>query len=302
MQKKYFLTNSMRGVSSKSYLLPSFIFLSLQFSNIKKFISFFSGTERHTKLKLGPHIDSRLMYHVYLNQAAGVYLFLYFFNFLSLKFQNIKFFISLFCKAYKVETWYTHGQIVDLLCTPTTSSQNILVPLFFFFFLSLQLAKIKNLLLQNCFNIPLMATAGGMWALLYFIFRPLQFSNIKKSYQVETRYTCGQWVDVSCVLESGCCLFIPLFLHFSSPQFSNNKIFIALFSGTVRPTKLRLGTHIDNGLMYCVYHNQAAAAYLSLYFFTFFLSYFQTLKFFVTLFSGIVRPTKLKLGTCVDNG
>ena len=46
-----------------------------------------------------------------------------------------------------------------------TSSQNILVPLFFFFFLSLQLAKI-NLLLQNCFNMPLMAMVGGMWALL----------------------------------------------------------------------------------------------------------------------------------------
>ena len=50
---------------------------------LKKFIFLFSGTERHTKLKLGPHMDSRLMYHVYLNQAAGVYLFLYFFNFLS---------------------------------------------------------------------------------------------------------------------------------------------------------------------------------------------------------------------------
>ena len=84
--------------------LNFFIFLSLQFSNTKKFISLFSGTYRHTKLKLGPHMDSRLMYHVYLNQAAGVYLFLYFFNFLSLKFQNIKFFITLFCKAYKVET------------------------------------------------------------------------------------------------------------------------------------------------------------------------------------------------------
>ena len=80
------------------------IFLSLQFSNIKNFISLFSGTERHTKLKLGPHVDSRLMYRVYLNHAAGVYLFLYFFNFLSLKFQHIKFFITLFCKAYKVET------------------------------------------------------------------------------------------------------------------------------------------------------------------------------------------------------
>ena len=49
--------------------------------------------------------------------------------------------------------------------SPNTSSQNILVPLFSFF-LFLQLAKIKNLILQNCFNIPLMAMAGGMWALL----------------------------------------------------------------------------------------------------------------------------------------
>ena len=81
-----------------------FMFLSLQFSDIKKFICLFSGTERHTKLKLGPHMDSRLMYHVYLNWAAGVYLFLYCFNFLSLKFQNIKFFATLFCEAYKVET------------------------------------------------------------------------------------------------------------------------------------------------------------------------------------------------------
>ena len=139
-------------ISSTYSSLNFFIFISLQFSNIKKFIFLFSGTERPTKLKLGPHMDSRLMYHVYLNQAAGVYLFLYFFNFLSLKFKNITFLVTLFCEAYKVETWYTHGQRVDLLCTPNTSSQNILVPLFSFFFLSFQLAKIKNLHLQNCFN------------------------------------------------------------------------------------------------------------------------------------------------------
>ena len=118
------------------------------------------------------------MYHVYLNRAAGVYLLLYFFNFLSLKFQNIKFFVTLFFEAYIVETWYTHGQRVDLLRTPNTSSQKILVPLFLFFFLSFQLAKIKNLLLQNCFNIPLMATARGIWALLTlcYIFMSDSFS------------------------------------------------------------------------------------------------------------------------------
>ena len=37
-------------------------------------------------------------------------------------------FVTIFCEAYKVETWYTHGQWVDLLCTPNTSSQNIIIP------------------------------------------------------------------------------------------------------------------------------------------------------------------------------
>ena len=48
---------------SPTYSSPNFfIFLSLQFSNIKKIIFLFSGTERHAKLKLGSHMDSRLMY------------------------------------------------------------------------------------------------------------------------------------------------------------------------------------------------------------------------------------------------
>ena len=54
--------------------------------------------------------------------------------------------------------------------------------------------------------------------------------------------------------------------------------------------------------MYHVYWNQAVAAYLSLYFFIFFLSSFQTLKFFVTLLSGTVRPRRVKLGKHMDSG
>ena len=77
-----------------------------------------------------------------------------------------EFFVTLFCDAYKVETWYTHGKWDDLLCSQKSSSQYILVLLFLFFFLSLQLANTKILHLQNCFIIPLMAMAGGMWALL----------------------------------------------------------------------------------------------------------------------------------------
>ena len=98
-------------------------------------------------------------------------------------------------------------------------------------------------------------------------------------------------------------LFIcPFFFPFSfSPNFQTLKFFVTLFSGTVRPRRLKLGTHMDSGQIYHVHRNQAAAAYSSLYFFIF-LSNFQTLKFFVTLFSGTVRPRRLKLGTHMDSG
>ena len=62
-------------------------------------------------------------------------------------------------------------------------------------------------------------------------------------------------------------------------NFQTLKFFDILFSGTVRPRRLKLGTQVDSGRIYRVYRNQAAAAYLSLSFFIF-LSNFQTLKFF----------------------
>ena len=92
------------------------------------------------------------------------------------------------------------------------------------------------------------------------------------------------------------------FFIFLSPQFSTLKFFVTLFSGTVRPKRLKIGTHVDSGQMYHVYRNQAAAAYSSLYFFIFLSLQFSTLKFFVTLFLGTVRPRRLKLGTHVDSG
>ena len=90
-------------------------------------------------------------------------------------------------------------------------------------------------------------------------------------------------------------LFVYFFI-FLSVQFSNIENFVTLFLGTVRPRTLKHGTHLDSGWMYRVYRNQAAAAYSSLFFFSFFfLSNFQTLKSFVTLSSGTVRPRRLKL-------
>ena len=101
--------------------------------------------------------------------------------------------------------------------------------------------------------------------------------------------------------ESGCCcLFVPLFLHFSF-QFSTLKLFVTLFSRTVSPRRVKLGTHVDSGQMYHVYRNPAAAAYLSLYFFIFLFLQFSTLKCFVTLFSRTVRPRWLKIGIHVES-
>ena len=130
-----------------SLILP---LISLQFSKLKKVIFLFSGTERHTKLKLSPHMDSRLIY-TWIGLLVFTYSFISSIFFLSNS-KTLNFLSHFSVRPTKVETWYTHGQRVDLLCTPNTSSQNILVSLFFFFFLSLQLAKIKNLHLQNCFN------------------------------------------------------------------------------------------------------------------------------------------------------
>ena len=63
------------------------------------------------------------------------------------------------------------------------------------------------------------------------------------------------------------CPFISSFFFLSN--FQTLKYFVTLFSGTVRPRRLKLGTQVDCGQMYSVYWNQAAGANLSLYFFHF---------------------------------
>ena len=92
------------------------------------------------------------------------------------------------------------------------------------------------------------------------------------------------------------------FFIFLSLQFSNIKIFVTLFSGTVRPRRLKLGTNVDSGLMYRLYRNQVSAFIRPIISSFFFLSNYQTLKLFVTFFSGTVRSRRVKLGTHVDSG
>ena len=72
--------------------------------------------------------------------------------------------------------------------------------------------------------------------------------------------------------------FISSFFFLSN--FQTLKFFITLFSGTMRPRRLKLGTHMDNGWVYGVYRNQAAAAYSSVYFFIFLSLHFSNIKNF----------------------
>ena len=89
-----------------------------------------------------------------------------------------------------------------------------------------------------------------------------------------------------------------VFIFFLS-NFQTLNFFVTLLSGTVRPRRFKLGSHVDNGWLYHVYQNQAVAAYSSLYFF--FIQY-SNIKFCFILLSGTVKPRMLELGAQGDNG
>ena len=117
---------------------------------------------------------------------------------------------------------------------------------------------------------------------------------------VRPRKLVHTWTVGRCIV----CTTIMLLLHinpfiysfFFLSNFQTLIFFFTLFSGIVRPRRLKLGTHMDSGQMYRVYRNQAAAAYSSFYFFNFSCS-----QCFVTLFSGTVRLRRLKLGTHMES-
>ena len=69
-----------------------------------------------------------------------------------------------------------------------------------------------------------------------------------------------------------------------SVTLSDENFFITLFSGTVRLRRLKFGTQLDNGWLYRVYRNPAAAIYLSLHFFIFFSLQFSNIKKFCYIF------------------
>ena len=116
--------------------------------------------------------------------------------------------------------------------------------------------------------------------MLLFLFIPLflRFFNFSSHFSEQLWDLEGwnfvhPWTVGRCIMCTGIrlllhiCPFISSFSCLSNFQILT--FFVTLFSGTMRPWRLKLGTHVGSGQIYRVYQNQAAAAYLSLYFFSF---------------------------------
>ena len=108
------------------------------------------------------------------------------------------------------------------------------------------------------------------------------------------------WTVGRCIVCTGIRLLLLIrafiFHFYFSPIFKHKKKIVTLCSGTVRPKRLKLVTHMASGWMYYVYPTHTAALIHPFILSFFFLSNFQSLKKFLSLFSGTVRPRRLKLG------
>ena len=104
-----------------------------------------------------------------------------------------------------------------------------------------------------------------------------------------------------CVSEISLMLLIHSFSSlFVFLQFSNVKNFVALFSGIVSPRNLKVEYIREQWVdVSCIPQTSCCCLFI-VFFFYISLSNFQRLKFFVTLFSGTVRPRYSKLFTHVD--
>ena len=255
--------------------ISSFYFL--QFSTLKFFVTLFSGTVRPRRLKLGTHVDSGQMYRVYRNQAAASYLSLHFFIFLSLQLSTIKHFVTFFSgtvksRRLKLGTHVDSRQVYRVYWNQAAAYSSLY---FFIFFLS---------------------SYQTLKRFVTFFSGTVRPRRLKHGTHVDS----GQMYRVS-RNQAAAAAYLSIYFFIFLSNFQTLKVFVTFFSRTVRPRRLKLGIHVNNGQMYRVYRNQAAA-FSSFSFFIFFLTNFQTLKIFITLLSGTVRPRRLKLGTHVDSG
>ena len=126
--------------------------------------------------------------------------------------------------------------------------------------------------------------AAAYLSLYFFIFLSLQFSNIKifchtflELWGLEDWNLVHMWIVGRCIFIHP---FISSFFFLSNYQTLRTYFCNTFFLGTVRSRRLKLGTHVDSGQLYHVSWNQAAAAYLSLYFFILLSLQFSNIKIF----------------------
>ena len=178
------------------------------------------------------------------------------------------------CEAYKLEIRYTHGQRVNVACVLESDCCCLFIPLFIHFSFQFSNKSFYHTFLRNyeAYKVETRYSLGQrlnvscilesdcsrlfITSFLHFSFSPIlihlhfcyTFLRNYEAYKVETWYTRGQRIDVLCIPKSGCCcLFVPLFLHFSFSSFQTLKVFRRTFIRNCEPSKLKLGTHVDNG-------------------------------------------------------
>ena len=126
--------------------------VQLTFQTLEFFVTLFSGTMRPRRLKLGYHLDSGQMYHVYQNQAAAlIQSFISSFFFIS-NFQHWNFSSHFSQELPGLEDWnlvhtWTVGRGIMY-----TGIRLLFHPFYFFIFLSLQFSTLKFFItfLRNC--------------------------------------------------------------------------------------------------------------------------------------------------------
>ena len=116
------------------------------------------------------------------------------------------------------------------------------------------------------------------------------------------------WTVDRCIVYTRIGLLLLIYPFISSffflSDFQTLKFFVTFFSGTVRPRRLKLCTVHTWTVGRCIVYTRIRLLLLIHPVISFFfLSSFQTLKFFVTLFSGTVRPRRWKIsihvGRCI---
>ena len=175
------------------------------------------------------------MYHVYRNQAVytriRLLLLVHPFIFLSLQFSTLKFFVTLFSGTWGLEDWnLVHMWTVGRCIMYTRIRLQLLIHPFISSF-----SFLSNFQHQN-FSSHFSQELWGLedWNLVY-------------------TWTVGRCV-VYTRIRLLICPFISSFFFLFNYQ--TLEIFVTFFSGTVRSRRLKLGTHVDSGQMYCVYRNQ----------------------------------------------